>query len=364
MPLPSSAAITSCLLASTAHIAPGSAAASAMRSPRWRATRSASSRPSAPEAASAVTSPKLCPTAQAAERPTLRSTARVARLAAPIAGCAHSVRVSLARERSAWSAAKPGRGNTTSCSGSFGTSEAAWSHTSRAQPRDVARPRPMPTYWLPCPGNTKHTPPSTASSETKTPRGLVCNPGRSASLAASSSLPTSSLALSATIAARAPPRASAGRWLPRAVRWLRSATCCSTEDSFSCSVSRAAASIARTSVASAVQAPASAALLSAASTTSSVLAVRRSAARLGPTYSSSATWKLEPPNPKALTPARRGCTLVSRIQGRVSVARWNGELSRSSFGLGLSILRVWGSTRWCSAITALNRPAAPAALLV
>ena len=83
----------------------------------------------------------------------------------------------------------------------------------------------------------------------------------------------------------------------------------------------------------------------------------------GPTYSSTATWKLLPPKPKLLTPARRGWS-PPRIHGRASVPSRNGLLSRSRLGLGRSILMDGGSTPWRSAITALNSPAAPAAAFV
>ena len=57
------------------------------------------------------------------------------------------------------------------------------------------------------------------------------------------------------------------------------------------------------------------------SSTSSVGAVRSRHARApGPTYSSSATWKLLPPKPKLDTDARRGCD-ASRIHGRLCVLR-------------------------------------------
>ncbi len=72
---------------------------------------------------------------------------------------------------------------------------------------------------------------------------------------------------------------------------------------------------------------------------------------------------MDPPNPKELTPARRGCA-APRIQGRASVLMKKGESSRSSFELGRATLMVGGSTLWCRAMTALNSPAAPAAAFV
>ena len=66
---------------------------------------------------------------------------------------------------------------------------------------------------------------------------------------------------------------------------------------------------------------ASAAGVSAESTTSSVGSTRRRNPRSpSPPYSSSAMWKLEPPKPNELTPARRGCASV-RTQGRARVLR-------------------------------------------
>ena len=77
-------------------------------------------------------------------------------------------------------------------------------------------------------------------------------------------------------------------------------------------------------------------------------------------YSSSAAWKLVPPNPKALTPARRtppgGCG-----HSRSSPFTRNGELAQSTFGFGSRKFRLGGSTFSCNAMTCLNRPAVPAA---
>ena len=85
------------------------------------------------------------------------------------------------------------------------------------------------------------------------------------------------------------------------------------------------------------------------------------AARPG-TYSSRTAWKLVPPKPNALTPARRtppagAPTRAARCSPRRASAR-----SRCS-GLGASKWRLGGSTLWCSASTALSSPAAPAAPL-
>ena len=108
---------------------------------------------------------------------------------------------------------------------------------------------------------------------------------------------------------------------------------------------------------------ASAAGVAAPNTKSSVsTARRRSAGAASPVYSSSAMWKLLPPKPNELTPARRGWA-SPRTQGRARVPRWNGLSSSASFGFGASTLMVGGSTRCCSAKIALMSPAAPAAAL-
>ncbi len=89
----------------------------------------------------------------------------------------------------------------------------------------------------------------------------------------------------------------------------------------------------------------------------------RGARAASPSYSDSAMWKFDPPNPNELTEPRRSWSEFL-TQGRVLVFKWNGECSSRSSGFGVSILAVWGSTLWCRAITILNRPAAPAAALV
>jgi len=69
-----------------------------------------------------------------------------------------------------------------------------------------------------------------------------------------------------------------------------------------------------------------------------------------------------PPKPKALTPARRGFPSTCS-QGRSSFVTAKGICAKSNCGLGRSKLALSGSTRSCSASTALSKPAAPAALL-
>ncbi len=100
--------------------------------------------------------------------------------------------------------------------------------------------------------------------------------------------------------------------------------------------------------------------LRASSSTSTVR--RRSRSTSGPA-SSTVRWKLEPPKPKELTPARRRWSLP-RIQGLARVLRSKGLLNRSSFGFGESTLAWGGRVLWCRANTALSRPAAPAVALV
>ena len=76
--------------------------------------------------------------------------------------------------------------------------------------------------------------------------------------------------------------------------------------------------------------------------------------------SSSTAWKLVPPNPNALTPARR-TPPGGGSHGRSSVLTANGDRLKSMFGLGRSAWMLGGSTLWWSAMAALNRPAVPAA---
>ena len=99
-------------------------------------------------------------------------------------------------------------------------------------------------------------------------------------------------------------------------------------------------------------------------TTSSLSSARtRYAAFAGPSYSSSAMWKFEPPKPNELTDARRGW-FAGRAHGRARVVTWKGLLSSASFGFGCSTLIVGGSVFAWSASTAFTRPAAPAAAFV
>ena len=94
MPHASSFGRRSSIFATTAVIEPDVfAAASRMSSPRLRAMRSRSASVIAPAAWSAVTSPKLWPATATGESPMRFVSSRSARLAAPIAGCAHSVAV-------------------------------------------------------------------------------------------------------------------------------------------------------------------------------------------------------------------------------------------------------------------------------
>ena len=136
--------------AETAVIAPGVDAASAISSPRRRATRRASSRESTPAAWSAMISPKLWPATALGVTPSASRSARCERLVAPIAGCAHSVAVSFAPCASRVSASNAVFGNTTWCSGSAKTSRlAAASQGARASSHVMATEAPMSTYWLP-----------------------------------------------------------------------------------------------------------------------------------------------------------------------------------------------------------------------
>lgn len=78
------------------------------------------------------------------------------------------------------------------------------------------------------------------------------------------------------------------------------------------------------------------------------------------TYSSSTAWKLAPPNPKALTPARR-TPPGGRGHSRSSPFTRNGDLAQSALGFGSRKFRLGGSTFSCRAMTCLNKPALPAA---
>jgi hypothetical protein len=80
------------------------------------------------------------------------------------------------------------------------------------------------------------------------------------------------------------------------------------------------------------------------------------------TYSSTTTWKLVPPKPKAETPQRRGAN-DGRSHGRALVLTSKGILSNGMAGLSTSQLIDGGRILWWQASTALSRPAAPAALL-
>ena len=79
--------------------------------------------------------------------------------------------------------------------------------------------------------------------------------------------------------------------------------------------------------------------------------------------SSRMAWKLDPPKPKALTPARRGWPFIGLSQGLALEGRWNGQPGSSSAGSGVPTLRVGGCTPWRRAKVAFKRPAVPAAPL-
>ena len=80
--------------------------------------------------------------------------------------------------------------------------------------------------------------------------------------------------------------------------------------------------------------------------------------------SSMATCRFTPPNPKALTPARRGVCADLRNHGRVSEFTYRGESSRCRALLGFVTLMVPGSILWCRARAVLINPAIPAEALV
>ena len=79
------------------------------------------------------------------------------------------------------------------------------------------------------------------------------------------------------------------------------------------------------------------------------------------TCSSTTTWKLVPPNPKADTPQRRGPN-AGLSHGRALVLTSNGILSNGMFGFGSRKLSDGGRILWWQASTALSKLAAPAAL--
>ncbi len=143
----------------TASITPGSPGTASISSPRRRAIRSREARSKAPAACRAVTSPKLCPATQSGRRPTERSTRNSAAECAASAGCAHPVAVS--RSCRSWSSSSEneGGGKTRSRSSGPKSRSAASSQASRPEERCTARSAPMPTYWLPCPGNRNPTRP-------------------------------------------------------------------------------------------------------------------------------------------------------------------------------------------------------------
>ena len=72
--------------------------------------------------------------------------------------------------------------------------------------------------------------------------------------------------------------------------------------------------------------------------------------------------KFDPPKPKALTAALRAPEAAAG-HSRSSVLTLNGECAQSILGFGSRKFRLGGSTFSCSAMAALNSPAAPAAAL-
>ena len=77
-------------------------------------------------------------------------------------------------------------------------------------------------------------------------------------------------------------------------------------------------------------------------------------------YAERTVWKLVPPKPKALTPARRS----SSIHGRATSLNTNGLFCSFQASLGRVTCSVGGSTPRCRAWTALMIPAMPAAHFV
>ena len=81
----------------------------------------------------------------------------------------------------------------------------------------------------------------------------------------------------------------------------------------------------------------------------------------------SGVWALEGPPINALAQIDQTTSQITRtipVHHTVCCPEVEGLSSRSSLGLGRSILIVGGSTLWCRASTALSSPAAPAAALV
>ena len=266
--------------ADTAAIAPGREAASAISSPRLRAAATRVGKSMTPAAWSAVSSPKLWPPTTSGRRFRVASSRRVATLATPIAGWAHSVRT--IRFSSAWRAASSnlGRGQTTKDRRSSAVrSASASSHAERAASKVLASASPMRRYCEPCPGKRNATLPGSVPGVNHTPPLCAGAPFLTVADALSSALPGSA------------PRSTATRTgeLGSNPSWVRRAR------STGCSA-RAASMAARTL---AVSAP----VKTARSVGQTSWRVGRGA---GPSYSSQVTWKLLPPNPKLDTEARRG----------------------------------------------------------
>ena len=79
-------------------------------------------------------------------------------------------------------------------------------------------------------------------------------------------------------------------------------------------------------------------------------------------YSSSTAWKLVPPKPKALRPARRTLSAAT-VHGFSSALTKRGEWAKSISGLGRWQFTLGGNTLSRSASTVFSNPAAPAAPL-
>ncbi len=103
-------------------------------------------------------------------------------------------------------------------------------------------------------------------------------------------------------------------------------------------------------------------VLSAAGTDAPAKLLRPLAGNRPGTCSSRTAWKLVPPKPNADTPARR-MPPTGLAHSRSSVLTLNGDEAQSRLGLGTLKFRLGGSTFSCSDMTALNRPAVPAAAL-
>ena len=185
----------------------------------------------------------------------------------------------------------------------FKPADRAASHASMAASNSRASSLPMPTYWLPCPGNRKAKPPAGAPTPKWMPSGRVHAVSGLAEMASAAafSFSASSSDVAAMMASRAGALASKRAAVSRARK--PSAVGCW------------AAKIPWARAASATSAPD-------LPDTNTMWCERESrrGAFWSPVYSSTARWKLDPPKPNELTPARRGWSSL-RTQGRVSVFR-------------------------------------------